>query len=132
VVPLLMMATNALKGPEEGPFASGLINTARSLAVPVGTGILELVERWRGAFHSERLVNQAGLNRFQPMSSPMGLTTATGDHGEAFAHAVETQVSVLTTADTFLVLFAVGVVLALLVLFLPVRTYPPRILFAKH
>ena len=132
VVPLLMMATNSLKGPEEGPFASGLINTARSLAVPVGTAILELVERWRGAFHSERLVNQAGLNRFQPMSSPMGLTTATGDHGEALAHAVETQVSVLTTADTFLVLFAVGVVLALLVLLLPVRTYPPRILFAKH
>ena len=130
VVPLLMIATNALKGPEEGPFASALINTARSLAVPVGTGLLELVERWRGAFHSERLVDQVGRDRFQPMSSPTGL--ATGDHGESLAHAVERQVSVLTTADTFLVLAAVGVVLALLVLLLPVRTYPPRILFAKH
>jgi DHA2 family multidrug resistance protein len=66
------------------------------------------------------------------MSFPMGLATATGDHGEPLARAVEIQVSVLTTADSFLVLFAVGIVLALLVLLLPVRTYPPRILFAKH
>ena len=47
VMPLLMMATNTVKAPEEGPFASALINTTRSLAAPVGIGILQLIERWR-------------------------------------------------------------------------------------
>lgn len=132
VLPLLMIATNAVKGPEEGPLASALVNTTRSLAVPVGTCILELIERWRGAFHSERLVDQIGQNRFQPMPAPNSLLHGASEQAQRLAHAVEIQASVLTTADTFLVLAAFGVALALLVLLLPVRTYPPRILFAKH
>lgn len=135
VMPLLMMATNTVKGPEEGPFASALINTTRSLAAPVGIGILQLIERWRGALHSERLVDQVGQSRFQPVLAPKGLlpghATTASEQARRLAHAVEMQASVLTAADTLLILSGFGVALALLVVFLPVRTYPPRILFAK-
>ncbi|MEL6059438.1 MFS transporter [Methylobacterium sp. DCY52] len=126
VVSLLMIATNAVQGPAEGPFASALVNTTRSLAAPVGTCIVELIERWRGALHSERLVDQVGQTRFHPQSGD-----AVG-RAEQVARAVQTQASVLTTADTFLILCGFGGALALLVILLPVRTYPPRILFAKH
>ena len=140
VVSLLMIATNAVEGPTEGPFASALVNTTRSLAAPVGTCVLELVARWRGALHSERLVDQVGQMRFRPEQAQALLPGSvvplpSGDVGgqaERIARAVEAQASVLTTADTFLVLSAFGVALALLVILLPTRTYPPRILFAKH
>jgi DHA2 family multidrug resistance protein len=135
VMPLLMMATNTVKGPEEGPFASALINTTRSLAAPVGIGVLQLIERWRGALHSERLVDQVGQSRFQPLLAPKGLlpghVTTASEKARRLAHAVEMQASVLTAADTFLILSGFGVALALLIVFLSVRTYPPRILFAK-
>ncbi|WP_071000346.1 MFS transporter [Methylobacterium sp. C1] len=140
VLPLLMIATNAVQGPAEGPFASALINTTRSLAAPVGTCILELIDRFRGGLHSERLVDQLGQMRFRPELahgflpgnavpiSPDG----TGAGAVRIAQAVKTQADVLTAADTFLILSSFGLLLALLVLLLPVRTYPPRILFAKH
>ena len=143
VVSLLMIATNSVRGPEEGPFASALVNATRSLAAPAGTCILELIERWRGALHFNRLVDQSGLHRFSPIQAP-GLLAQnpasllpTGQPSancslERFAHALETQASVLTTADTFLILAGFCVAFTLLVLLLPVRTYPPRILFAKH
>jgi DHA2 family multidrug resistance protein len=135
VLPLLMMATNTVKGPEEGPFASTLINTTRGLAAPVANGVLEFVERWRGALHSERLVDQIGQTRFRPLLAhhsllPGGQHTA-AENAERLGRAVEAQVSVLTTADTFLVLAAFAVALGLLVVILPVRTYPPRILFGR-
>lgn len=140
VLPLLMIATNTVQGPAEGPFASALVNTARSLAAPVGTCVLELIERWRGALHSERLVDQVGQMRFNPAQATTLLPGSivplpSGDvvgQGDRLARAVETQASVLTTADSFLILSVFGVALAMLVMILPVRTYPPRILFAKH
>ncbi len=51
---------------------------------------------------------------------------------EVFRHAVEQQVAILTTSDTFLILGALTVLLMVLVMTLPVRTIPPRILFAKQ
>jgi MFS transporter, DHA2 family, multidrug resistance protein len=45
---------------------------------------------------------------------------------------VEQQVMILSTSDTFLVLGALTVFLMVAVMTLPVRTVPPRILFAKH
>ena len=44
---------------------------------------------------------------------------------------LQQQAGVLTTADTFLVMAALCVAYMLVVLVLPVRTYPPRILFSK-
>jgi DHA2 family multidrug resistance protein len=135
VLPLLMMATNTVKSPEEGPFASTLINTTRGLAAPIGSCVLEFIERWRGAFHSERLVDQVGQARFQPMLAPQSLLPdgqhAAKEQAERLGRAVAAQVSVLTTADTFLILAAFAVALGLLVMFLPVRTCPPRVLFGR-
>ena len=41
------------------------------------------------------------------------------------------QASVMTYADAFLVMAALCVAFMLMTLVLPVRTYPPRILFAR-
>jgi DHA2 family multidrug resistance protein len=45
---------------------------------------------------------------------------------------VAQQTAILTTSDTFLSLGALTVLLMIVVMTLPVRTVPPRILFAKH
>src|SRR5258708_13589133 len=68
-VSLLMFATNTVKGPEEGPYASALMNFARALADAGGTWFVELVTRWRGALHSDRLVDQAGQNWFRTIQA---------------------------------------------------------------
>jgi DHA2 family multidrug resistance protein len=142
VMPLLMMATNTVRSHSEGPLASALINTTRALAEPVGIWLIELIERWRGALHSERLVDQIGLNRFRTIEAygllsqdpaplmPNGTPSATGSL-ERFAEAVTQQVHVLTTADVYLVMAALIVAFMTLVVILPERTYPPRVLFAK-
>jgi DHA2 family multidrug resistance protein len=51
---------------------------------------------------------------------------------QAFSHAVEQQVIILSTSDTFLILGALAVFLMVVVMTLPVRTMPPRIHFAKY
>ena len=51
---------------------------------------------------------------------------------EAFGHAVEQQVTILSASDAFLILGALTVFLMVVVMTLPVRTFPPRIHFAKH
>jgi len=134
VVPLLMMATNTVRSHDEGPYASALINTARALAGPVGIWLIELIEHWRGALHSERLVDQIGLNRFRTIEAqgllPQNPAQLAGSL-EHFADAVTQQVHVLTTADAYLVMAAIIVAFMALVGILPERTYPPRVLFAK-
>jgi DHA2 family multidrug resistance protein len=141
-VPLLMFSTNSVRGPEEGPFVSALVNGIRGLADPAGTCLLGLIARWRGTLHSDRLTDQAGQNWFRTIQTqsllpqspapllPNGQPSASGSL-ERFAHMVQQQASVLTTADTFLVMAALCVAYMLVLLVLPVRTYPPRILFSK-
>jgi DHA2 family multidrug resistance protein len=51
---------------------------------------------------------------------------------EAFRQAVEQQVAILSASDAFLIFGALTVFMMVLVMTLPVRTIPPRILFAKH
>jgi DHA2 family multidrug resistance protein len=51
---------------------------------------------------------------------------------EAFGHAVEQQVAILSASDTFLILGALTVFLMVVVMTLPTRTMPPRIHFAKQ
>ena len=62
---LLELTTNAVKGPEEAPFVSALINTPRALSEAVAVWLLQLIARWRGALHSDRIVDQIGQNRFE-------------------------------------------------------------------
>ena len=51
---------------------------------------------------------------------------------QQFAHMIAQQASVMTFADAFLVMAALCVAFMLMTLVLPVRTYPPRILFARR
>jgi DHA2 family multidrug resistance protein len=143
VMPLLMMATNTVAGPAEGPFAAALVNTSRAVAEAASAWFLGLIDRWRNALHSDRIIDEAGQDRWRVIQSngvlpqyppplmpdgqprmPNGL--------EGFSHAVEQQVAILSTSDTFLILGALTVFLMVVVMTLPVRTVPPRILFAKH
>jgi MFS transporter, DHA2 family, multidrug resistance protein len=140
-VSLLMFSTNTVRGPEEAPFASALLNFARALGDAGSTWFLELVTRWRGDLHSDRLVDQVGQNWFRTIEAhgllprdpapllPGGQPSATGSL-QQFAHMIEAQVSVMTTADIFLLMAALCGVYVLVTLLLPVRTYPPRILLA--
>jgi DHA2 family multidrug resistance protein len=138
-----MMATNTVAGPAEGPFASAIINTMRAVAEAASVWFLELIDRWRNALHSSRIVDQVGQDRWRVIQSngvlpqypapltPGGRPRVPGSL-EAFSHAVEQQVAILSASDTFLILGALTVFLMVVVITLPVRTLPPRILFAKH
>ena len=124
VMPLLLIATNAVKGAEEGPFASALVNTPRGVAETVGTWLLGLIQRWRGGLHYNRLADQLGQDRWHsavPLPSPAEL-----------APAVQAQAAVLTLSDTYLIIAALTAALAVLLLVLPVRSLPPRLELAKH
>jgi len=143
IMPLLMMATNTVARPEEGPFASALVNAPRAIAEATGVWFLALIGRWRNALHSDRIIDQAGQDRWRVLQSngvlpqypppltPDGQPRVPGSL-EAFSHAVQQQVTILSTSDTFLILGALTVFLMVVVMTLPVRTVPPRILFAKH
>jgi MFS transporter, DHA2 family, multidrug resistance protein len=143
VMPILMMATNAVRSPAEAPFVSALINTPRAVSEATGAWLIALIARWRGAFHSEQIVNQIGLSRYSTIQSNGVLANLpppllpnghprTSDSLQALAATVQQQVTIMTTADTYLVLAALTVLLMVVLLVLPVRTLPPRILLAKQ
>ena len=143
IMPLLMMTTNAVAGPAEGPFASALINTLRAVAEATSAWFLELIGRWRNALHSDRIIDEVGQDRWRiiqsngvlpqypPPLTPDGRPRAPNSL-EAFGHAVEQQVTILSASDTFLILGALTVFMMVVVMTLPIRTVPPRIHFAKH
>jgi MFS transporter, DHA2 family, multidrug resistance protein len=143
IMPLLMKVTNTIAGPAEGPFASALVNTLRGIAEAASAWLLALIDRWRNALHSSRIIDEAGQDRWRVIQSngvlpqypapltPGGRPRAPGSL-EAFSHAVERQVAILSASDTFLILGALTVFLMVVVMTLPVRTFPPRIHFAKH
>jgi DHA2 family multidrug resistance protein len=143
VMPLLMMSTNTATSPADGPLLSALVNTARATAEAAATWFLELIDRWRNALHSDRIIDQAGQDRWRVIQSNGVLPQyppplmANGQprvpHSlETFGHIVEQQVNILTTSDTFLILGALTVFLMIVVITLPVRAMPPRIHFAKR
>jgi DHA2 family multidrug resistance protein len=143
IMPLLVMSTNTVAGPAEGPFASTLINTSRAVAEAASAWFLDLVTRSRDALHSNRIVDEVGQDRWRLIQSngvlpqypapltPGGFPRVPGSL-EAFGHAVEQQVAILSASDTFLILGALTVFLMVVVMTLPIRTMPPRIHLAKR
>ena len=141
VMPLLMIATNDVRGPDEAPFASATVNMPRALAEAVGAWLLGLVQRWRGALHSSRIVDQIGQDRFpviqrgMPHSPPPLIPQRPPDAYpslQMLQQAIEQQVRVLTSSDMFLVMAVITILLMVILVVLPVRTLPPRIQLAKH
>ena len=143
IMSLLMMATNAITDPREGPFASGMVNAPRAVAEAVGVWVIELVTRWRGGLHRGRIVDLIGQQRLSlvqatpiaggslPPLLPDGSPRSAGAL-EALNGAINAQVTTLVTSDTFLIMAALTVALILILATLPVRTYPPRIVMAQH
>lgn len=139
VVPLLMIATNSVT-PEEGPFASALVNAPRALAEATAAWLFDLIARWRGGLHANRLLDQAGQDRFRTIQArsllpghpspllPDGQPRFPGSL-EQFARAIEQQATVLSLGDAFLVMAGLAACLMAVLLVLPVRTWPPRIQF---
>ncbi len=142
VMPLLMMSTNAVK-PEEGPLATANVNAPRAVGEAVSTWLLTLITRLRGHFHSDRIADQLGLERFGLIQgqgslrmypgpllpsgaprTPSSLRTLNG--------VMQQQTAVLTLSDAFLVIAALTVVLMIVLWVLTERTYPPRIALAKQ
>ena len=143
IMPLLLMSTNSVKGPGEAPYASALFNTPRAIAEPVAVWLLAIIAQWRGALHYDRIADQIGQNRFglvQGKSVLPNMPTALLPDGQprglgslqALSAAVQQQVTLMTAADTFLVLGALTVFLMIVLLVLPVRTLPPRIQLANQ
>jgi len=141
IMPLLMMTTNTVASPAEGPFASALVNTSRAIAEATSAWFFALISRWRNALHLDRILDQAGQDRWRviqsygvlpqypPPLTPDGQPRAPNSLN-AFSHAVEQQAAILATSDAFLILAALTVFLMIVVATLPVRTTPPRIHFA--
>ena len=117
-----MISVNTIVDPTDGPFASTLVNTMRAVAEPVGVWLLQLIMRWRGALHYDRIVDQSGQGGFSALQrhSPAAMA--------AFRGEVRAQATVLTFSDAFLIIACIAVALAVVLLVLPVRTYPPRII----
>ena len=118
IMSLLMMSTNTIGNPEEGPFASALINVPRMVAEAAGAWLLNLIMRWRGGLHYNRIVDQLGLDNVRLGSRAGAL--------------VQQQATVLTLSDTYLVLGSLPLFAAVLLLLITRRTPPPRILLAGH
>ncbi len=132
VMSLLMLATNSVD-PPNAPFASALVNMPRAVGAAVGVWLVELVDRWRGALHSSRLMDQAGQWRYG-VERAHGLTAQSGGQGgvQDLARMLDQQATVLTLSDAFLVLAAVAGALMVVVVVVPQRSPPPRIALAKH
>ena len=138
VMPLLMMATNTVKNPSEGPFASALVNGPRSIAEATGVWLTQIIIRRRGGLHYNRLVDQlgermSGLAQLHGLGAPSGASLAGGGLNlSVISRALQTEAAVMTLSDTFLTIGAMTVGMMVILLVLPERTYPPRIVFAKN
>ncbi len=143
IMPLLMMATNTVRGPEEAPFASALVNMPRAVSEATSVWLLGLIQRWRGGLHSNRLVDQIGQQRYgiiqgygvlpqhRPPLLPSGQPSAPGSLA-TFNEAVQQQAMILTASDAFLVMGALTVALMIVLLVLSERTLPPRIQLSQQ
>lgn len=119
VVSLLMLSTNTITSPEDGPFASGLINVPRVIAEAMSAWLLDLITRWRGGLHYSRIVDQLGQDRVR-----LGSRVSAG--------LVREQANVLTLSDAYLVFGAVAVAIAVVLLLLTQPTLPPRLQVKAH
>jgi DHA2 family multidrug resistance protein len=120
VIALLLQVTTNLP-PTEGPFASAMFNMVKGFSAAIGTGLVEGLGTAREHYHSTMLVDRLG-------SQPLTLGQAPV-HAGTFADLaarIHKQAIVLMSADLYLVMAAIIVVLVLLIPIVPLRVYPPR------
>ena len=115
VIPLLMLATGGL-APQDGPYASAWFNTIKGFAAVAATGLLDALTTWRRNTHASQLADQLG-------NFPLSLG---GESTATLSRRVQEQAAVLTSADLYLCMAGVAVLLILLIPFVATRIYPPR------
>ncbi|WP_425469006.1 MFS transporter [Paraburkholderia panacisoli] len=119
IMGILMGVTTGLP-PTDGPFASAMFNTVKTLSGAAATGLIEGLGTAREHFHSSMLVDRLGNNALvtsQSIDAVHGL-------GE-LAHRIHEQAVVLTSADLYRVMAGIAVAFLLVIPVLPVRIYPP-------
>ncbi|KAA1011432.1 MFS transporter [Paraburkholderia panacisoli] len=119
IMGILMGVTTGLP-PTDGPFASAMFNTVKTLSGAAATGLIEGLGTAREHFHSSMLVDRLGNNALmtgQSIDAVHGL-------GE-LAHRIHEQAVVLTSADLYRVMAGIAVAFLCVVPVLPVRIYPP-------
>ena len=119
ILGILMGVTTGL-APTDGPFASAMFNTFKTLAGSLATGLIEGVGTARERFHSNVLVDHLGNNALETGES---IDPAHGI-GE-LAHRIHEQVEVLTSSDLYLMMACIALAFLVLIPVLPVRIYPP-------
>lgn len=133
VLPVLMGATGTVQ-PPEGPFASAMFNTTRGFATVLGGALVESLLTHREHFHSNVLVDQFGHRLHMLARTASGHSTgsvlglagpASQEKLRAFAEQVRHQAIVMSVSDVYLLLMVIALSLGVLLLFLPVRAYPP-------
>lgn len=141
VLSLLMMGTNSVH-PTMAIYASPMINTPRAISGVLGVCILDWVNRVRGEYHSTRLIENTAQHVFQNIQGPVinpltppvlnanGADRVSGGLS-ALNSAIQAQQSVLVISDQYLILAGLTAILFIVMLILPVRTYPPRIALIK-
>lgn len=106
IVPMLFLITSVVH-PSEGPYVSGTINTLRVFSTLSGAAVVGQFVTVRGRFHSEMLLNNAGLVGSSP-ANPIDLPT--------LQNLIADQAVVLATADAYRLLGSLGILLIPLVL----------------
>ena len=133
VMPILMIATNALTA-DDAPYGSALVNTPRAVAEGIGVWAIELIARWRGGLHRDRIVDLVGQNRLT-LEQLHALPTTNPEGPDAIYAGINAeitrQVATLTTIDDYVLLGGIAVILMIALWTIPTRTYPPRIAQAK-
>lgn len=100
------------------------------------------VNRVRGEYHSTRLIENTAQHVFQniqgPVINPLTPPVLSADGTErvsgglsALNSAIQAQQSVLVISDQYLILAGLTAILFIVMVILPVRTYPPRIALIK-
>ncbi|PWC21123.1 MFS transporter [Brenneria nigrifluens] len=123
VVSLLFLSTSVVQ-PMEGQYVAGIVNTFRAFSSVLGGAAINQMMSVRGHFHSEMLLDQAGLRLPGLPSSDSMLSTLSA--------TVTQQASVLAAADIYRVFGLIALLLIPAVLKLqhipaPVTALPPQV-----
>ncbi|CAI1025711.1 Multidrug resistance protein B [Serratia proteamaculans] len=115
IIPLLMQATGGLL-PTDGPFAAAWFNAVKGFAATAAGGAISLLSRQRGDFHAGVISDSFGSTYRD--TSPAST--------QQLSQTAALQGHVLASADLYMLVAGLALLLTALILFMPTRIYPPR------
>lgn len=115
IIPLLMLATGGLV-PTDGPFAAAWFNAVKGFAATVASGAIALLSRQRGDFHGNVIADGFGSAHRET-----ALVSA-----EQLSQMATKQGVILASADLYLLVAGLALLLTVPIFFMATRIYPPR------